>query len=100
MKAKKLVNILALSLLPILGCETTPCEKRLEMFEQGKYLEDWPWINNPKEYLSNNHLMGTRTVLLYNCVFLRYTEGNEHFLDSNIAKNLRKLYEKESEYKK
>ncbi|MEK6844187.1 MAG: hypothetical protein AABX83_02055, partial [Nanoarchaeota archaeon] len=99
MKTKKLINLLALSLLPILGCETTPYEKRLEMFEEGKHLQDWPWVNNPKEYLRNNYFMGTRTVLWYNCVMLRYRNDDRCFLDSEIAKNLRDEYKKESEYK-
>lgn len=97
MKARKLLNILALSLLPILGCKATPCEKRIEMFEHGKHLENWPWINNPEEYLNNRRFNEIRKVLWYNCVLFRYKENDGHFLGPITAAYLRDEYKKDSE---
>ena len=81
----------------MLGCKSTSYDKRLEMFEKGKYLEDWPWVNKPKEYLNDNRLKQVRTVLWYNCVLLKYTSDDSYFLSSARAANLRDEYKKESE---
>lgn len=97
MKAKNLINLVVLSSMTLLGCQTTPCDKRIEMFEKGKHLEDWPWVNNPSEYLHYNRFNQIRIVLWANCVLFRYNQNDNYFLAPEIAAYLREQYKKDSE---
>ena len=74
MKFKNLANLLLGSSILFSGCKLTEKEYRMQMFEQGKYLEQWPWINDNNE-LKNNLLSQVDNNLQHNQQKIQHKES-------------------------